>query len=100
MVSHPFPDSARAVIIGGGVVGCSVAYHLTKLGWRDVVRVEQGGVTPGNTRHAPRLGGQMRPNRTMTARSRHRIQLYAGLGKGAAVATGSKQFGTGNGPPQ
>src|SRR4051795_1585061 len=96
MVSAPFPASARAVIIGGGVVGCSVAYHLTKLGWRDVVLLEQGRLTAGTTWHAAGLVGQMRPNRTMTAMSRYGIELYAGLEKETGLATGWKQCGSVN----
>ena len=61
-----FPDTARAVIIGGGVIGCSVAYHLTKLGWRDVVLLEQGRLTCGTTWHAAGLVGQLRAHQNMT----------------------------------
>ena len=57
------PTHAEIVIVGGGIVGCSVAYHLTKLGWRDVVLLEQGRLTCGTTWHAAGLVGQMRPNR-------------------------------------
>ena len=61
-----FPDSARAVVIGGGVIGCSVAYHLTKLGWRDVLLLEQGRLTCGTTWHAAGLVGQLRAHQNMT----------------------------------
>src|SRR5260370_2137926 len=80
-MTKTLPSQARIVIVGGGVVGCSVAYHLTKLGWRDVVLVEQGRLTSGTTWHAPGLVGQMRPDRTMTAMSPLRLELYPGLGK-------------------
>ena len=60
MASQSFPDTARAVIIGGGVIGCSVAYHLAKHGWRDVVLLEQGRLTCGTTWHAAGLVGQLR----------------------------------------
>ena len=57
------PDKARVVIIGGGVVGCSVAYHLTKLGWKDVVLLERKQLTSGTTWHAAGLIAQLRyPN--------------------------------------
>ncbi len=46
------PTQSRIVVIGGGIIGCSVAYHLTRLGWRDVVLVEQGRLTSGTTWHA------------------------------------------------
>ena len=49
MSSPAFPDTARAVIIGGGIIGCSTAYHLVKNGWRDVVLLEQGRLTCGTT---------------------------------------------------
>jgi glycine/D-amino acid oxidase-like deaminating enzyme len=55
-VAHDLPTHARAVVIGGGIVGCSVAYHLTKLGWRDVVLLEQGMLSCGTTWHAGLVG--------------------------------------------
>src|SRR5258708_15945591 len=94
MASHPFPDSARVVIVGGGIIGCSVAYHLTQLGWRNVVLLEQGRLTCGTTWHAAGLVGQMRPNRTMTRMSRYGIELYAGLEAETGLATGWRQFGS------
>ena len=90
------PTHSRVVIVGGGVIGCSVAYHLTRLGWRDVVLVEQGRLTSGTTWHAAGLVGQMRPNRTMTTMSRYGIELYAGLEKETGLATGWKQCGSVN----
>ena len=73
---------ARAVIIGAGIVGCSVAYHLTKLGWRDIVVVEQGPLfeTGGSTSHAPGLVFQINPSKTMTAFAKYTVQLWAGDG--------------------
>src|SRR5258708_8980079 len=98
-MTRTVPSQARVVIIGGGVVGCSVAYHWTKLGWRDVVLVEQGRLTAGTTWHAAGLVGQMRPNRTMTTMSRYGIELYAGLEKETGLATAWKQCGSVNLPP-
>ena len=80
-MSENVPAHARVVIIGGGIAGCSVAYHLTKLGVRDVVLIEQGRLTSGTTWHAAGLVGQMRPNRNMTQMSRYGIDLYSGLEK-------------------
>ena len=57
-MSKPIPKKARAVIIGGGVSGCSVAYHLAKLGWTDVVLLERKQLTSGTTWHAAGLIGQ------------------------------------------
>ena len=55
MLGVTMPRHARAVVVGAGIAGCSVAYHLTKLGWRDIVVVEQGPLfeTGGSTSHAP-----------------------------------------------
>ena len=54
-MSKPLPSHARVVIIGGGVIGCSIAYHLTKLGWTDVVLLERKQLTCGTTWHAAGL---------------------------------------------
>ena len=72
-----FPDQARVVIIGGGVIGCSVAYHLAKLGWRDVVLLEQGRLSCGTTWHAAGLVGQLRAHQNMTRLVQYSAQLYA-----------------------
>ena len=70
---------ARAVVIGAGIAGCSVAYHLTKLGWRDIVVVEQGPLfeTGGSTTHAPGLVFQINPSKTMTALARYTVGLWS-----------------------
>ena len=72
---------ARAVIIGAGIAGCSVAYHLTKLGWRDIVVVEQGPLfeTGGSTTHAPGLVFQINPSKTMTALAKYTVGLWSEL---------------------
>ena len=64
------PSQARVVIIGGGVVGCSVAYHLAKLGWKDVVLLERKQLTCGTTWHAAGLIGQLRASQNMTKLAR------------------------------
>ncbi len=81
MSARMTPRQARAVIIGAGIVGCSVAYHLTKLGWRDVVVVEQGPLfeTGGSTSHAPGLVFQLNPSKTMTGFARHSVDLWTQL---------------------
>src|SRR4051794_10118032 len=94
MTSPSFPDSARAVIIGGGVIGCSVAYHLTKLGWRDVVLLEQGRLTCGTTWHAAGLVGQLRAHQNMTRLVQYSAQLYQELETETGLATGWKQCGS------
>src|SRR5882757_4642369 len=94
MVSHPFPASARAVIIGGGVIGCSLAYHLVKLGWRDVILLEQGRLSCGTTWHAAGLVGQLRAHQNMTRLVQYSAQLYSQLEKETEQATGWKQRGS------
>jgi 4-methylaminobutanoate oxidase (formaldehyde-forming) len=89
----PLPAQSRVVIVGGGIVGCSVAYHLTKLGWRDVLLLEQGRLTSGTTWHAAGLVGQLRGSRTMTRMSRYGIELYSSLEQETGAATGWKQCG-------
>ena len=56
------PKETRVVIVGGGIVGCSVAYHLTRMGWRDVVLLEQNALAGGTTWHAAGLIGRLRPS--------------------------------------
>src|ERR1041384_5468351 len=97
MTPHDLPDSARAVISGGGVIGCSVAYHLTKLGWRDVVLLEQGRLTCGTTWHAAGLVGQLRAHQNMTRLVQYSAQLYQTLEAETGQATGWKQCGSGLG---
>src|SRR5437660_1351976 len=94
MTSPSFPDSARAVVIGCGVIGCSVAYHLTKLGWRDVVLLEQGQLTCGTTWHAAGLVGQLRAHQNMTRLVQYSASLYQDLEAETGQATGWKQCGS------
>ena len=90
------PTQARVVIVGGGIAGCSTAYHLAKLGITDVLLLEQGKLTSGTTWHAAGLIGQMRPNRTMTRMSAYGIELYATLEAETGLATGWKKCGSVN----
>ena len=90
------PSHAQVVIVGGGIAGCSVAYHLAKLGVTDVLLIEQGKLTSGTTWHAAGLVGQMRPNRSMTAMSKYGIELYSTLEQETGLATGWKQCGSVN----
>jgi glycine cleavage system aminomethyltransferase T/glycine/D-amino acid oxidase-like deaminating enzyme len=90
------PTQARIVIVGGGIAGCSTAYHLSLLGERDVMLLEQGKLTCGTTWHAAGLVGQMRPNRNMTRMSKYGIELYSKLEAETGLATGWKQCGSVN----
>lgn len=88
------PSKARAVIIGGGVIGCSVAYHLTKLGWKDVVLLERKQLTSGTTWHAAGLIGQLRASANMTKLAKYSADLYRGLEAETGVATGTRTVGS------
>jgi 4-methylaminobutanoate oxidase (formaldehyde-forming) len=88
------PSQARAVIIGGGVVGCSIAYHLGKLGWRDVVLLERKQLTCGTTWHAAGLIAQLRATQNMTRLAKYSQELYFGLEAETGVATGFKRNGS------
>jgi 4-methylaminobutanoate oxidase (formaldehyde-forming) len=88
------PTKARAVIIGGGVSGCSVAYHLAKLGWEDVVLLERKQLTCGTTWHAAGLIGQLRANENMTRLAKYSADLYVKLEAETGVATGMRQNGS------
>ncbi|MCW2755066.1 MAG: dependent oxidoreductase, partial [Marmoricola sp.] len=82
------PSRARVVIIGGGVIGTSVAYHLTKHGWTDVVLLEQGRLSSGTTWHAAGLVGPLRASESGTRLVQYSAQLYAELEAETGLATG------------
>ena len=88
------PTQSRVVIIGGGIIGCSLAYHLTKLGWRDVLLLEQGRLSCGTTWHAAGLVGQLRSQSSMTRLIRYSTELYASLEAESGLATGWKRCGS------
>jgi glycine cleavage system T protein len=88
------PTRAGAVIVGGGVIGCSVAYHLTKMGWSDVVLLERKQLTSGTTWHAAGLVGQLRQSINMTQLARYTGELYRGLEAETGQATGYRQCGS------
>ncbi|MGH8705718.1 MAG: GcvT family protein [Burkholderiales bacterium] len=96
MSGAAIPGHAEIVIVGGGIAGASVAYHLAKLGKKDVLLLEQGSLTCGTTWHAAGLVGQMRPNRAMTQMSRYGTELYASLEQETGLATGWKACGSVN----
>ena len=87
------PSSAKVVIVGGGIVGCSVAYHLGKMGWSDVLLLERAKLSSGSTWHAAGLVGQLRTNANITQLLGYSVALYAGLEAETGLATGWKQNG-------
>ena len=88
------PSRARVVVIGGGVIGVSVAYHLGKMGWSDVVLLERRELTSGTTWHAAGLVGQLRATMNMTKLARYTGELYAGLEAETGQATGYRRCGS------
>ncbi|PVE48790.1 FAD-dependent oxidoreductase [Pararhodobacter aggregans] len=94
MRSQMLPSHARVVIIGGGVSGCSVAYHLAKAGWTDIVLLERKQLTSGTTWHAAGLIGQLRGSRNMTRLARYSADLYVKLEAETGIATGMRQTGS------
>jgi 4-methylaminobutanoate oxidase (formaldehyde-forming) len=77
----------RAVVIGGGITGCSVAYHLARAGWSDVVLLDKGELTSGSTHHAAGLVTQLNPSATMSSFRRYSVALYGELGVFNAVGS-------------
>ncbi|MHA1127839.1 MAG: GcvT family protein, partial [Alphaproteobacteria bacterium] len=88
------PSTARAVIIGGGVAGCSVAYHLAKLGWSEVILLERKQLTSGTTWHAAGLIGQLRASSNMTRLAKYTQELYFDLEAETGIATGIRRNGS------
>src|SRR5882757_8878 len=93
-MANQFPTQARVVIVGGGIIGCSVAYHLTKLGWTDVALLEQGQLSGVTTWHAAGLVGQLRSHDNMTSLIKYSTQLYGELEAETGLATGWKNCGS------
>src|SRR6476620_9640540 len=87
------PERAQVVIIGGGVIGTSVAYHLTRLGGTDVVLIEQGQLSSGTTWHAAGLVGQLRASESATRLVQYSTKLYAELEGETGLSAGYKQCG-------
>src|SRR5881409_1994485 len=86
--------SARAVVIGGGVGGCSIAYWLTKLGWREVVVVERADLTSGSTFHSAGLVGQLRGSLSLTKMIMASVELYRTLEAEVGLETGWREVGS------
>ena len=87
------PTTAKAVIIGGGIIGCSTAYHLAKLGWTDTVLLERKKLTSGTTFHAAGLVGQLRSNANITQLLGYSVDLYNKIEEETGLGTGWKMNG-------
>src|SRR3954464_10938573 len=92
--TDPLPQAANVVIVGGGVIGTSVAYHLTKLGWKDVVLLEQGQLGGGTSWHAAGLVGRLRTSNSMTRINKYTVELYSQLQQETGHSVGWKQVGS------
>ena len=93
-MSESLPARAQVVIIGGGAVGCSVAYHLAHRGWRDVLLLERDQLTSGTTWHAAGLVGQLRATPNMTRLAQYGTELYGALEAETGQPTGFLQRGS------
>ena len=92
-MSVPLPDSAQIVVIGGGIIGCSTAYHLARDHKADVVLLEQNRLTSGSTWHAAGLVGQLRSSASITQVLKYSVDLYKRLDEETGLATGWKMTG-------
>src|SRR5260221_14538229 len=93
-MANQLPAEARVLVVGGGIAGASVAYHLTKLGWKDVVLLEQNKLGGGTTWHAAGMVGRLRTTTSMTKINQCSAELYAGLEKETGHSVGWKQVGS------
>jgi len=92
-MNNNLPSATKVVVIGGGVAGCSIAYHLAKYGWKDVVLLERDQLTSGTTWHAAGLVGQLGASATITKFRKYSLDLYKQLEKETELSTGLKQNG-------
>jgi len=87
------PNGAKVVVIGGGVIGCSVAYHLAKFGWKDTILLERDQLTSGTTWHAAGLVSQLGPSAAITKIRKYSLDLYKELEKKMDLSSGLKLNG-------
>jgi heterotetrameric sarcosine oxidase gamma subunit len=93
-MDEPYSTQARVVVIGGGIVGTSVAYHLTERGWRDVVLLERKQLTSGTTWHAAGLVGQLRATYNMSSLAKYASELFSDLERRTGLGTGFRRTGS------
>ena len=84
------PTAAKVIVIGGGVAGCSVAYHLAKFGWKDTILLERDQLTSGTTWHAAGLVSQLGPSAAITKIRKYSLELYKNLEKEMDFSSGIK----------
>ena len=92
-MNNEIPKKTKVVVIGGGVAGCSVAYHLAKFGWKDTILLERDQLTSGTTWHAAGLVGQLGATANITKLRKYSLNLYKELEKETELSTGLKQNG-------
>src|SRR6516225_6195995 len=92
--TQPLPQRARVVVVGGGIIGCSVAYHLAHAGWKDVLLLERDRLTSGTTWHAAGLIVTFgSTSETSTEMRKYTRDLYARLEEETGLSTGFKPVG-------
>ena len=92
-MNHSLPDHAEVVVIGGGIIGCSTAYHLARDHNLDVLLLEMGELTGGTTFHAAGLVGQLRSSASITQLLKYSVELYENLENLTGTASGWRRNG-------
>jgi 4-methylaminobutanoate oxidase (formaldehyde-forming) len=93
-IGAALPEHAAVVVVGGGVVGCSIAYHLTRRGISDVLLIEQGTLTGGTTWHAAGLVSQLKSSHSLTKLATYSARLFESLEDETGQATGYRTPGS------
>ena len=92
-MTKKIPSATKVVVIGGGVAGCSTAYHLAKFGWKDIILLERDQLTSGTTWHAAGLVSQLGPSAAVTKIRKYTTDLYKELEKKTGFSAGLKLNG-------
>src|SRR5881398_716936 len=93
-MASSLPPHAKVVIVGAGIAGASLAYHLTRFGWKDVVLLEQNQLAGGTTWHAAGLVGRLRTSNSLTKINKYTVELYSQLEQETGHSVGWKQVGS------